>query len=125
GEGVLRLNSGKFASDRLYNNILDGDEEFTVTQTGVGSYHVTSPGGGSHDYDNVTKIEAFGGQGKDKFTFIGVTIPVEVDGDQGDDLIDFSQSSGPLTANGGLGNDTLLGGGGNDLIHGDEGADII
>jgi Ca2+-binding RTX toxin-like protein len=129
GDGVLRLNSGNFAKDRLNQNIEDGNEDFTVTQTadnGDGTVNVKVSGfGADQEYDNVKKIEAYGGQGNDTFKFVGLSVPVFVDAGQGDDVIDFSQSSGPLTAVGGTGNDKIFGGTGNDVIHGNDGGDLI
>lgn len=125
GGGVLRLNTGAFSGDRLNNDVSDGDETITVKQVGPGKFLISGFGETDQEYTGVSSIEAFGGQGNDKFTFIDVTVPVSVEGGQGDDLIDFTQSSGPLTARGGTGNDTILGGSGADNLGGDDGADLI
>ena len=56
--GVLRLNIGPYASQRLYaSNTADGNETLTVTQGPTGnSVDVTGFGVTDQKYDNVTEI---------------------------------------------------------------------
>ncbi|MCT7970157.1 proprotein convertase P-domain-containing protein [Laspinema sp. D1] len=123
GDGVLRLNMGDYAGDRLHENTTDGDEQFTITQNG-NSITVAALGE-TQTYKGVSKIVASGGGGNDTFIFNNVTIAAEIDGGFGDDLIDLRGSTGDATIVGGSGNDTLYGGSGNDFITGDKGIDRI
>ena len=123
GDGVLRLNMGDYAGDRLHKNTTDGDEHFTVTQDGdtiiVEAFDVTQT------YTGVNHIVAYGGSGDDTLIFKDVRVSAEIDGGFGNDLIDWSGSEGNVTIRGGSGSDTLLGGKGNDLLMGEQGADFI
>ncbi|MCT7991818.1 proprotein convertase P-domain-containing protein [Laspinema olomoucense] len=123
GDGVLRLNMGDYAGDRLHKNTTDGDEQFTITQNG--NSITVSALGETQTYKGVSKIVASGGSGNDTFILNNVTIAAEIDGGFGDDLIDLRGSTGDATIVGGSGNDTLYGGNGNDSITGDKGIDRI
>jgi len=94
---VLRLNMGKFAGDRLNKDVKDGDESFVVTKTGDHKFGVSFNGGTSHDFSNIGRIEAFGGQGDDSIEFDGVDVPMVVDMGAGNDKVDAHTSSGALT----------------------------
>ncbi|MEB3829160.1 proprotein convertase P-domain-containing protein [Phormidium sp. CCY1219] len=123
GGGVLRLNMGDYAGDRLHENTTDGDEHFTITQNG--NSITVSALGQTQTYKDVSSIVALGGSGNDTIIFENVTIAAEIDGGFGDDRIDWGGSSGNATIIGGSGSDTLSGGSGDDALSGEKGIDRI
>jgi Ca2+-binding RTX toxin-like protein len=138
GGGVLQLNMGPNAKDRLNGDVSDGNEEFFVRNLGGGDVKVWSTKLGVGDspgqvYHGVTHIVGLGGQGDDKIhllDFDGSGITGDFDGGVGDDYIAFEGSSASTSAPGsrivgGLGNDTLIGGDANDVIIGGQGSDTI
>jgi Ca2+-binding RTX toxin-like protein len=73
---------------------------------------------------SVTAIRISGGGGNDLLTFVpGLTIPVTIFGDAGNDKI-FG-GGGDDSLNGGPGKDTLTGDAGNDVLRGDNGNDSL
>jgi hypothetical protein len=72
------------------------------------------------------RIAVFGLGGDDMIMLTGLTVPVVVDGGEGNDRIDATGVRlTSVTLLGGLGNDTLLGGAGNDSLDGGAGADRL
>ena len=132
GDGVLQLNMGEFASQRLNNNTVDGDETFIVSGGTNGSVTVQATFGGDtfiQTYDGVTKILALAGEGNDTIDLTGLnsnSITFELDGGVGNDRILLSSDAqGKAVIHGGVGDDVIVGGGGGDEIYGDAGNDNI
>jgi Ca2+-binding RTX toxin-like protein len=123
GGGVLMLNMGPTALDRIYGDISDGSESVTVTGSGTNSVTV-----GGKTFDNISHIIGIGGQGNDSIILnLGddSIITYELDGGLGDDTITVTGGAGKGVIIGGVGNDILTGGDGNDTIYGGEGNDLI
>jgi outer membrane protein OmpA-like peptidoglycan-associated protein/Ca2+-binding RTX toxin-like protein len=139
GDGVLQLNMGKFAEQRVEGDLSDGDEHFIVKQgddpgeVKVWSSLVDFDGEGDYDaseaqtYSATKLILALGGAGNDTIDLSGVTddIDFELEGNDGDDIISAGSGKGKARILGGAGKDTLTGGGGADTIFGETGDDII
>ncbi len=107
--GVLRLNVGPYASQRLYGNTADGNETLTVTPgpDGSNSVYVSGFGVTNQKYDGVNKITGEGAVGNDNITInagSGINVNFAVGG--GTNNIDV-QSAGQVTLTGGAGVDTL------------------
>jgi Ca2+-binding RTX toxin-like protein len=131
-DGLLILNTGPNAEDRLVGNTSDGSEEITVNWISGNTVEVTSTmfgvGSGKQVFDGITHIVGTGGQGDDIITLnLGDSkgISYELEGGLGDDNLIVNGGTGSGTIHGGVGNDTLTGGGGDDIIYGEEGIDTI
>ena len=137
GDGVLQLNMGPNADQRLNGNTEDGAEKFYVKQHGADHVKVWAPDLGV-DKDNAQKYKASsliiaqGGEFNDVIDLSEVTdidISFEIEGDAGNDTIiltkDTASAPGAATIQGGVGNDVIEGGAGNDVIFGNEGNDTI
>jgi len=124
GAGILQLNMGEFADQRLNGNVTDGSENFTITDTGAG---VTIGWGDvSQTYEGIDEILIRAGEGNDVVTLNGASnLNFDVDGGAGGDVISLGGTSGTVIAHGGKGNDTVTTGSGNDQVWGDEGSDIL
>ncbi|MEC9373663.1 MAG: calcium-binding protein, partial [Planctomycetota bacterium] len=138
-DGVVYLNMGPRAAERVSGDITDGDEIFIVQRLDENNIIVSAFGlqqiyGPMSDVGPgvpVTKIIAEGGMGNDQIT-IGetITLPTELFGDfrnggpnPGNDII--QGGSGEDFIDGGPGNDQLKGNDGNDTIRGGDGDDSI
>src|SRR5205085_8376942 len=102
-DGKLYLNLGPKASDRVFGDITDGDENFTVAHTGgtAGDETVQVTAFGiTQTYNHVSQLVADGGNGNDSITVIGFLGPLTISGGAGDDNIDVSTSSGAATLDG-------------------------
>ncbi len=113
--GVLRLNIGPYASQRLFasatNNsrAIDGNETLTVTQVPgkPSSVYVSGFGVTNQEYDNVSEITGVGALGSDNITIsAGSAINVNLAVGGGNNTIDV-QSAGNVTLTGGAGTDLL------------------
>ncbi len=116
GAGVLRLNMGTFAAQRLTGNIIDGDETFKVTRSADGTQILVAAFGIVQAFaaNTIQKIYAEGGNGNDVIDIAAdVLLPVELWGDFKD----------PLKT--GFGNDKLFAGGGAAILHGGAGDDEL
>ncbi len=147
GGGVLQLNMGEFARERLNKNTDDIVEEFTVTQggnpnevtvsatlrTATGEVITVDPQTYKLKDENdnptaLTRIIARGGLGDDIIDLSGVTgngIDFDLEGGDGDDTILAGTGNGTVLIDGGVGDDVLTGSAGADLIFGGLGADVI
>ncbi len=146
GNGVLQLNIGEFAQERLNQNIEDVTENIVVTQVNASTVQVsgtlTTSTGDVITIDpqtyqledendnpvNLTRIIARAGQGDDTVDLSGVTgdgIDFDLDGGDGDDTLLAGTGIGSSTILGGIGDDQITGGAGIDLLIGGLGADII
>jgi Ca2+-binding RTX toxin-like protein len=123
-EQVLRINSGPFASQRLYGDTDDSDgASFTI---GPGAQGVAVSGFGATQVytGSFDRVLIIGGEGDDQIDVSSaLTIPVTILGMEGDDTLTGGGAIDVL--NGGEGNDTLNGGPGDDLIDGDVGDDTL
>lgn len=133
--GVLLLNMGEFAKDRLNNDLTDFNETFTVSGD-ANTLTVDATIGGtpfSKSYTTKsgapwTKIVASGGEKGDTIDLSGVTassITYEIDGGPGDDTITLNANAGQAVIYGGPGTDTITAGAGDDIIYGQDGWDTI
>ncbi|QSA97859.1 OmpA family protein [Methylococcus sp. EFPC2] len=138
GDGVLQLNLGKFAEQRVEGDLSDGDETFIVKQGNdashvkVWSTLVDFDGDGYEDseaqtYEATKLILALAGDGKDKVDLSGVTADIDFDleGGSGDDELSAGSGKGKAYILGGAGKDVLTGGGGADTIFGEAGDDVL
>ncbi|MCR9295712.1 MAG: LEPR-XLL domain-containing protein, partial [bacterium] len=118
---VLRLNTGPFASARLYEDTDDSDGrvEYTVTQQNS-TYSITAvlyPGGESYTQEitgDFDRIVATGSRFGDTFNLSGVATSVHIDGRDGNDTL--IGGTGADRLEGSAGDDNLQGGGGNDML---------
>ena len=82
--------------------------------------------------DQVYQIEVYGGAGRDTLRACELSMPVTIDGGEGDDLLWGGQGDDLLAGGsvrthliwGGGGADILLGGGGNDMLWGGGGFNL-
>jgi Ca2+-binding RTX toxin-like protein len=138
--GVLQLNMGSRAGNRLPGNVddpadKDGDEIFKITHKSgsAGSETVIVEAFGfKQEYSGFSKIEGDGGAGSDAIELVGVLTNTELWGDfrngtgDGADVLQATGSGiGHVTLHGGGGNDELLGGDNGDHLFGDGGDDTI
>jgi Ca2+-binding RTX toxin-like protein len=142
GGGVLQLNMGEFADQRLNENTTDFGETFTLS-TNSSDLVVQSTLNGipfRQVYSGVTHVVAKLGAGDDTLDLSGVSnsgITFDIDGGEGNDTILLSTNPaaggaalirggpGDDTITGGLGNDTIIGSAGDDDIDGGGGDDVI
>lgn len=139
GKGVLRINAGPRAGQRLHRgHTLDDDERFTITAIDANQVRVTFhaienglPKDYSSTFTGVTTILADGGFGNDQITIVSPFVPAELRGGDGDDSL---TADGQVVVLGGIGNDTLTSGtrgatldgeAGNDTVTGGDGIDIV
>ncbi|MSU60792.1 MAG: LEPR-XLL domain-containing protein [Pedosphaera sp.] len=140
GAGSLRLNIGKYASEREIGDTTDADEKYTVTHiedTAQGETVEVAFGGIKQTYYGVKKIWARGGAGSDTINLIGVTSPVDnstadrgLHGDDGNDTLYAGRGGGRY--DGDNGNDTITAEetddtytGRDDEFHGGSGSDVL
>ncbi len=141
--GVLRLNVGDFAGDRIYTNNgtdtpVDGDEELEIEIVSKTEIKVRGKG---PDFDESAEWQTFtskdpggfhtilgyAGQGNDKIIVISDAtaglVKYQVEGGAGDDELQGGNAADEIF--GGTGADHLRGGAGNDVIEGGAGADCL
>ncbi|NOQ51065.1 MAG: hypothetical protein GQ578_02440, partial [Desulfuromonadaceae bacterium] len=130
-DGVLQLNMGEFASQRLNNNTIDGNEVFVVSGNGS-TVNVSATFGGTtftQTFKGVSKILGLAGEGDDVIDLRGLnssSIEFELDGGVGNDQILLSPAAfGAAVVTGGVGDDLIVGGSGNDQLYGGAGNDRI
>ncbi|MEO0539810.1 MAG: calcium-binding protein, partial [Cyanobacteria bacterium P01_A01_bin.105] len=148
GNDTANLGAG---DDRfIWNNgdgsdFIDGGHGFDVTQVngadGPGDEFDLSQSGGQAIFnrlnlglftltnESIEQFEVNGQGGDDAFTVNDLTgsgvQSVIFSGGEGDDFLNASGTSTPITADGGNGNDILIGGAGNDILIGGNGADLL
>ena len=135
--GVLQINMGDFAADRLEGNITDGDEHFVISGDGS-ALTIQAPGLTSNPaFERVYKPKTAGaftriivqsGAGNDIIDLSGITdgsIKYEIEGGEGNDEIVLAATAGLATVRGGSGDDKITTGAGDDLIYGEDGNDEI
>jgi Ca2+-binding RTX toxin-like protein len=139
GDGVLQLNMGPAADDRIEGDLTDGDETFIVKQGSDANHVLVWSTLTDFDNDNMfdadeaqeykasTAIIALGGEGNDTIDLSGVTanLTYDLEGNSGDDIIKAGSGTGTARILGGAGDDQLHGGEGNDTIFGETGEDMI
>ena len=105
-------------------NATTGNIDVTINGAAAGSFSPAQVPAG---------IRIDGDRGNDTITVgTGVTLPVEIRGDKGNDLVtggsgndSIDGGAGRDSCSGGAGNDSLLGGGGNDQLAGGAGTDNV
>ncbi|NBS65984.1 MAG: discoidin domain-containing protein, partial [Betaproteobacteria bacterium] len=143
--GVLTLNAGPRAADRLWVNTADGGEKFILSGTGGGVIDVEFDSFVVR-YSGVSKVVVDLGEGDDTFDatrLLDKTVTFDVRGGDGDDTIlfgtgggtavdltgsnqlDASRSQVPVTLVGGAGDDTLTGGLADDVLLGGLGTNTL
>lgn len=124
GDGTLQINAGTSANKRAFGSTTDVGESFTLTQLANGDIKVRFNNTETEQtLSGVKKIVFSAGKGNDVLDARGLSIPVEFDGGEGDDVLYASDGGSKLV--GGLGNDEIYGGKGIDIISGGLGSDII
>jgi Ca2+-binding RTX toxin-like protein len=138
-DGLLRLNIGPYAKNRVNGNTTDGDEEVHLKHAGGTRGDETIAVWGAafgvdeahaQQFNQVKQIVIDAGAGNDRIVFEPSGGPILADasvmGGDGDDYLDMRGLDGHATIHGGSGNDTILGGdGAGEVIYGDAGADSI
>ena len=126
GDGVLQLNMGPHAAERLYGDTTDGDESFQVQHVSgtagdetVDVTYQSSTGPVTQRYGHVRKIVAWGGHGNDTVDLRGVLADSELHGGLGHNT--FYASDGTSFLEGGPTEDDLYGGAGPTTFHGGRG----
>jgi len=124
GGGVLQLNMGDLADQRLNGDTTDGNEVFTLSDSGNGV--TIAAAGTSQTYDNISKVVIRAGAGNDQIILNGSSdLEFDIEGGVGNDIIDVSGTSGKVTVHGNAGDDKIKTGSGADRIWGDAGNDEI
>ncbi|HPP02057.1 MAG TPA: calcium-binding protein, partial [bacterium] len=137
-DGVLRLNMGEYAAERIHGNVTDGDEIFKVSATATDAAAGTQTirveyNGNVQSYSHVKKVVADGGEGNDQIIVdASVILPTILYGGNGDDILyggsgvdEIYGGAGADKLWGRKGDDFLDGGTGPDELHGEEGADTL
>ncbi|MEO0396620.1 MAG: calcium-binding protein [Cyanobacteria bacterium P01_A01_bin.137] len=139
GEGfdVTQVNGADGAGDEFDLSQVDGQAIFnrlnlglfTLTNEGIEQFEINGQGGDdSFTINDLTGSEVqsvlfSGGDGNDFLNASGTFTPVTADGGEGDDILIGGAGDDILI--GGNGADLLIGGGGNDILIGGNGADFF
>ncbi|CAM5793933.1 LEPR-XLL domain-containing protein [Rhizobacter fulvus] len=128
--GDLIINIGDFAGQRKLGDLTDFGEHIFVKSAGAGKVEVWSDNLGDdakpHQTYSVTgRIIVVGGEGDDTIDLSGVdgSVKFDIDGGVGNDTLLGGAGGGIIR--GGTGDDLITGGAGADLIFGNEGGDTI
>jgi Ca2+-binding RTX toxin-like protein len=105
--------TGGSGTDRVVET---GDVNFTLTNTSL-------TGNGTDTLASIEQAALTGGAGNNTINASAFTGPVTLDGAAGNDVLTGGAAADSLT--GGAGNDTLTGGGGNDTLAGGDGTDRV
>jgi len=132
-EHILRVNSGPFASQRLYGDTDDRDGVQLTIEPAAGGVRVSGFGAAQVYAGDFDRILVIGGKGDDQITVSStLTTPVTLLGMDGDDTLTgggaadlLDGGSGRDTLHGGPGDDLLDGGADNDALYGDAGQDVL
>ena len=122
------------SSNRIFE-FADSDDEITVGDDGDNANGISRISSTSSSETVDFKMASGGritirtGAGNDQVTASDldptVSSPMTIGGESGNDTLDASAMTVPVTLNGGTGNDSLTGGGGNDLLNGQSGDDRV
>ena len=126
GSGVLELNVGTAAKNRIHGSLLDG-RDIISARYAAGSVYVSSDGGPEQRFTGVSKIVVDGGTGDDVIDLTGLAgsgIEVEMHGGAGNDTLRGATGTKNRIF-GDEGDDTLVGGGLDDELDGGEGHDRL
>ena len=124
--GILRLNVGLYAVDRIFLDSADGEETYVVRHEGWdanGEIVSVTAFGFTQFYYGVRAIVADGGEANDRIDLRGVKSAVRLRGRAGDDTL--LGGEGDDTIEGDDGNDVLSGHGGADAVRGGRGSDTL
>jgi Ca2+-binding RTX toxin-like protein len=130
---TLQLNIGENAHLRNFLFTDDVAEDYNIYTGSAPGSVVVEAFGRSQIYTGVTRIVGNAGQGNDKIVISkDITIPVELHGGAGNDLLIGGSGNDALYGDagdddlrGGLGNDSLDGGTDRDSVRGDAGDDVL
>ncbi|WP_217992779.1 beta strand repeat-containing protein, partial [Pelagimonas varians] len=121
--GVLTLNTGPLAGNRLVGSAVDGNEIAYVSDATGGKVNVVIDGY-AEAYTSGTQIAADLGQGNDQLVLSEtLAIAGSIEGGEGRDIL--AGGAAGDTLDGGIGEDTLFGRDGNDSLIGGDGADLF
>ncbi|MEM9151492.1 MAG: calcium-binding protein [Cyanobacteria bacterium P01_F01_bin.3] len=137
GFDVTQVNGADAAGDEFDLRAVDGQAIFnrlnlglfTLTNEEIEQFEINGQGGddsftvGDLSGSDVQSVIFSGGEGNDFLNGSGTATPITADGGDGDDIL--IGGTGDDILNGGNGSDLLFGGGGNDLLIGGEGADTF
>ncbi len=132
-ESVLRVNSGPFASQRLYGDTDDSDGAQLAIGPADGGVRVSGFGTSQVYPGPFDRILVIGGEGADQIVVSSfLTVPITLLGMDGDDTLTgggaadlVEGGAGADRLHGGPGSDLLNGGAGDDTLHGDDGQDVL
>src|SRR5262249_47682832 len=142
-DGVLRLNVGPYANNRVNGAATDGDESVFLKKTGGSPGDETIAVWGdalgvseadAQQFDHVKQIIIDTGTGNDHVTFKNsggyIMADALIMGGPGNDTLDLTGLGGHATVHGGPGNDTIIGGGDpsspvGEWLYGDDGSDTV
>ncbi|HDQ71259.1 MAG TPA: calcium-binding protein, partial [Chloroflexi bacterium] len=123
-EYVLRVNSGPFASQRLYGDTDDSDGAQITIEPAAEGVRVSGFGAAQVYEGDFDRVLIIGGAGDDRITVSpALTVPVTILGMDGDDTLIGGGAADFL--DGGAGDDTLIGGGAADFLDGGAGDDTL
>lgn len=101
-----------------------GDDTILIKRGAVvGTYQVLVGGVSQGTFAVNEHILVHGQDGNDTIQLVGVTLPAQLFGDDGNDTL--MGALGPVTLDGGAGDDSLLGGAGSDVLTGGPGDDVL
>jgi Ca2+-binding RTX toxin-like protein len=119
GFDVTQVNGADGAGDEFDLRQVDGQAIFN--RLNLGLFTLTN--------EEIEQFEINGQGGDDSFTIGDLTgsdvQSVIFSGGEGNDFLDASGTSTPITADGGAGDDILIGGSGDDILIGGDGADLL
>ena len=130
GDGSDIMEGDGWYDTTQVNGAVDNGDNFELRANGArAEFERLNLGNFVLDVDNVEQFEINGGGGDDTLTVKDLTgtdvQKVFFNGGDGNDILDASQTFVPVTAWGGVGNDSLTGGHGNDYLDGNEGNDTL
>ena len=133
--GLEPISDQLVASSNRVFEFADSDDEITVGDDGDDTNGISriSSTSSSETVDfqmaNGGRITIRTGAGNDQVVASDldptVSSPMTIGGESGNDTLDASAMTVPVTLNGGTGNDSLTGGSGNDLVNGQSGDDRV
>ena len=130
GDGSDTMRGGQGQDVTEVNGALEAGDHFELSSKGDRvDFRRVNLGLFQLDIDNIESMEINGGGGNDSLTVKSLARTdlkqVNFSGGEGDDFLDGSAAEAAIVADGGAGNDTLIGSAGDDTLIGGEGADLL